>query len=86
MNYYQRQAQYFEEYSAQLMQIDLKAFQKETAIFNEAVASVTEAASPDELNEALRRVLDVIGVEIPWGEYKSFDSFMSDENASLHFS
>lgn len=85
VNYYRKQAEFFEEYAAELMKIDLERFQEETAAFNQAVQCITDAVTDEELNQALRSVLLVVGVEIPWGNDRDFDSFMEESSSHLVF-
>lgn len=83
VNYFRRQAEYFENYAAELMNIDLQKFKQETAMYSNLATEITEYKSEEELNIILIRALEVIGVKIPWeGE---FDDFMMDKSKRLVF-
>lgn len=85
IEYYRRQAAYFEQYAAELMNIDLDQFRSETALYKDAAASLEKAQSEKDLNAILNQAYEKIGIKIPWGEHESFGSFMKDRNAVLVF-
>lgn len=83
VNYFYRQAAYFESYAAEIMKIDIEKFREETAMYCSLADEIENVKSETELNSLLKNVIDKIGVKIPWeGE---FDSFMRDRNVVLVF-
>ena len=85
IDYYRRQAEYFERYAAELMKIDLEQFKKETAMYGEIADKLEKVQSEDELNAVLKQALKDIGAKLPWQGHDSFDDFMADKNAHLVF-
>lgn len=85
IDYYRRQADYFEHYAAELMEIDLEQFRKETAFYKNAAQALNHAKDEQELNHVLRQVANQIGMRLPWQDHESLDDFMSDRNAQLVF-
>lgn len=83
VNYFRRQAEIFEKYAAELMNIDLQKFKKETEMYSNLATEISEYKSEEELNIILRKAIELIGVKIPWeGE---FDDFMMDKSKRLVF-
>lgn len=85
VNYYKQQVAYFEEYAAKLMKIDIDKFKKETSMYIGLASSLEGVRTEEELNAMLYRVIETIGVEIPWKNHDSFDDFMKDKNARMVF-
>lgn len=85
IDYYRRQADYFEKYAAQLMEIDLEQFQQEAALCNSIASDIEHAKTEKDLNIILRKALKDIGGILPWDEQKSFNDFMKDRSACLIF-
>lgn len=87
IDYYRRQADAFEAYAAQLAQIDLEQFKRETAFYNQIAEKLDSARTEAELNTALKDALNAAGVLMPWASqgHKSFDQFMQDKKAHLVF-
>lgn len=85
LNYYRRQAAYFEQYAAQLMQIDLEQFEKETQAFKEIAAKLDGVLTAAELNSVLRQAFIARNLPLPWEGFENFDSFMHDNSAHLVF-
>ena len=85
INYYHEQAAYFEKYAAELENIDLVQFKKETAFYNGVANSLEKAETEEELNEVLKRAMETANILIPWKGYESFDACMSDKSAHLVF-
>ena len=85
VNNYQKTAEYFENYAALLMEIDIQKFKEETELFNSVTSNIGSYRNEEELNRNLRNIYDKIGIDIPWKGYDSFDSFMKDDNAVLVF-
>ena len=84
IRYYKAQALYFRKIAAELEKIDYDQLEKEIGLYETMTDLISESASPQELNAALKNTLISIGVEIPWE--KDFDSFMTDPNTRLVFS
>ncbi len=85
IGYYRQQADLFEQYAAQLMEIDLETFQKETNLYNEISEHIESATTEEELRLVLVAAAKKIGVIIPWREHESFDDFMKDKNVCMVF-
>ena len=83
VNYFYRQAEYFEKYAAELMSINIDKFKEETLMYSNIVDKLTESKNEEELNILLKKALNLIGVSIPWEG--DFDSFMSNKNSILVF-
>ncbi|GKZ02437.1 hypothetical protein ANS017_03020 [Paraclostridium bifermentans] len=83
VNYFYRQAEYFERYAADLMSIDIKKFKEETELYYSFALEIENTTSEAELNIKLKNISNKIGVKIPWEG--DFDSFMSNKNAVLVF-
>ncbi|MCD3245450.1 hypothetical protein G8S21_05755 [Clostridium botulinum C] len=83
VNYFYKQAEYFERYAAELMKIDIKKFREETEAYYSFALKIDHAKSESELNIVLKNILDIIGVKIPWKG--DFDSFMSNKSSGLVF-
>lgn len=83
VDYFRKQAIYFERYAAQLMNLDIDRFSKEVSMYSNLAFKIENAKTESELNAVLKNALNIIGVTIPWkGE---FDSFMNDKNTVLVF-
>lgn len=85
LNYYRRQAEYFEQYAAQLMQIDLEQFEQETGAFKEIAVKLNDVLTPDEVNAILIQAFTSRHLPLPWEGFENFDSFMQDTNTHLVF-
>lgn len=83
VNYFYRQAEYFERYAAELMSIDIKKFKEETELYYSFALEIENATSEEELNVKLKNILNKIGVKIPWEG--DFDSFMRNKSSVLVF-
>lgn len=83
VNYFYRQAEYFENYAAELISIDINKFKEEILMYSNIVDDLTESKNEEELNILLKKALNLIGVSIPWEG--DFDSFMSNKNSILVF-
>lgn len=81
--YFTRQAELFEIYAAQLMQIDLQKFEDETAAYQNLVENISPAMTEEELNKELRKTIKAIGIPLPW--QGDFNAFMSDKTKRLVF-
>ena len=84
IDYYKKQAEYFERYAAELLEIDYK-FLKETAEKYENVAEIIyQTKNQDELNRVLENLFEILGIEKPYKE-DSFDEFMQNPDSILIF-
>lgn len=83
VDYFYRQAEYFEKYAAELMSIDFDKFKEETLMYSNIASDLTESKNEDELNTLLKKALNLIGAPIPWEG--DFDNFMNDKNLTLVF-
>ena len=84
IDYYKKQAEYFERYAAELLEIDYK-FLKETAEKYENVAEIIyQTKNQDELNRVLENLFEILGIEKPYKE-DSFDKFMQNPDSILIF-
>jgi hypothetical protein len=83
---YKRQAKLFEEYAAKLAKLDIEKFAREATLYRNLALSLETVKDEYELNRLLHNAIKAIGVAVPWGENKTFDEFMNNESAVLHFS
>ena len=85
VRYFKKQAAYFTEYAAKLMDIDIKTFKKETKVFNKIAHKLECANTEKKLNKVLIKGMKAAKINIPWEEYGSFDAFMQDRDSRLVF-
>ena len=85
VNYYRKWAKYFEQYAAQLMQIDLAQFEKESEVCREIASKLENAKTEKELNSALIQAFRSHDLPLPWDGFCSFDAFMNNSSAKLIF-
>lgn len=83
VKYFQDQAEYFERYAAELMQIDLDKFKKEIAEFRSISLQLEKAGSQEEINQILKNTYERLHIKLPWEG--DFGAFMSDRNNRLVF-
>lgn len=83
--YYCQQAEYFEQYAAELMEIDLEEFKRETALYSTISDRLADVKSEDDLNTVLKDAFERLNIALPWGEHDSLGGFMKDESARLVF-
>lgn len=83
VDFYKHQAFYFEHYAAELMQIDLKTFTKESGMYSALAHDLETAEDEVALNRLLKNALTALGIKIPWGD--DFNSFMNDKSKTLVF-
>lgn len=79
-----RQVEIIERYAAELMQIDLAQFKKETALFSSIAAQIDEATTDTELNKILNACYEEYQISKPWTG--DFDEFMGNRSNHLVFS
>ena len=85
LNYYREWAKYFEQYAAQLMQIDLEQFEKEEEAFRAIATKLDVIQTEDELNQTLKQAFISRNLPLPWADFPDFDTFMNDKTAHLVF-
>lgn len=83
VNYFIRQAEYFERYAAELMEIDYEQFHKETTMYANIIVAFNEAKNDIELNNILKSAIEKIGIKLPWEG--NFDDFMKEKKQKLVF-
>ncbi len=71
------------EYLAQLEQIDIERFKKETKQYNEFLGLLDSADSENTLNVILRKEYETLGIQLPYEG--DFDDFMNDSSSVLEF-
>lgn len=86
VNYYKNQVKYFEEYAAQLLQIDIEQFKKEVSLYHMLVNQISHITSERQLNKVLYSYAEKLGILFSWQKtHKNFDEFMGDKNAVMVF-
>ena len=85
VQYFRQQADYFERYAAELMDIDLKKFQEEASLYWRIAALLENTKSAEDLNSTLKNAYQMINATIPWQGYECFNDFMQDKSAQLVF-
>lgn len=68
-------------YLHDLEKIDIELFKKQSQQYYELVDLLAQTQTEKELNDNLVSTLNMLGVEIPWGD--DFNSFMTDKDAVL---
>ena len=66
INYYKQQAVLFEKYAAELMNIDICTFRRESEAFNRIAKSISAATTPEELNVVLKKSAHSLGFTVSW--------------------
>lgn len=84
IDYYKKQAIYFEKYAAELLKIDYKFLKETTEKYENASEKIYQAQNQEELNKVLENLFDTLGIEKPYKE-SSFDEFMKNPNSVLTF-
>lgn len=85
LHYYKEQAEYFEQYAAELMKIDINTFHREASVYLKTVSDITNAKNENELNLIMVSVSKTLGIKNSWDDSDSFDSFMNDKNSVMVF-
>lgn len=83
VEYFKRQAVFFEHYAAEIMQIDTKKFKEEADMYLSLASELETVEDENNLNILLRKATKLLGITIPWGD--DFNSFMTDKDAVLVF-
>lgn len=78
-----QQAKYFENYAAELMEIDIDEFQKEIDVYTEFTDELLRCDTYEKSNQVLKDVYERLKIAIPWKG--DFDEFMSDKTNRLVF-
>lgn len=83
--YFRQQAEYFERYAAELMNIDLAQFKKETKMYGDIARKLESVRTDEELNLILLQAQQEAGIRSPWEGHDQFHDFMDDADACLVF-
>lgn len=77
------QARLLECFAAELLNIDLKEFQKETILYHDIADELEHIRDAGALNSKLYEIFERIGIQLPW--VGDFDLFMSNKSKTLVF-
>ena len=77
--YYKEQVKYFENYAAELMEIDIEKFAEDIKKYK-VTDEILGADSPEKLEIALDDIIEKLDIKVPWKEYENFDAFMLNNN------
>ncbi|MFI3256516.1 MAG: hypothetical protein R3Y52_03655, partial [Psittacicella sp.] len=83
VDYYKIQADYFEQYSCQLMQIDIETFKKEVSLYKDAIISIDKCKDQYELGHLLDSIMRTMNIKKSW--QGDFDEFMGNRENRLVF-
>lgn len=83
VDFYKRQAAYFEAYAAELMRIDLAKFKSEVNTYSIIAKDLESSTDETSLNRILKNAIITLGIEVPWGD--NFNDFMNDKSKVLRF-
>lgn len=83
--YYRQQAEYFERYAAEMMNIDIAQFKKETKMYGDIARKLESVMTDEELNLILLKTQQEAGIRSPWEGHDKFQDFMDDADACLVF-
>ena len=84
IDYYKKQAEYFERYAAELLKIDYEFLKEITEKYENAAERIYETKNQKELNRVLKNLFDILEIEKPYKE-DSFDEFMGNPDSILIF-
>ena len=84
MEYYKMQGAMLDGYFAELVRIDVDAFEKEQKAYSSAADLLENCHSELDLHNALAKIYKEIGISCPWGD-GDFNRFMEDESGELSF-
>ena len=84
IDYYKKQAEYFERYAAELLKIDYNFLKEITEKYENASKKIYEAKNQEELNRVLENLFNILEIEKPYKE-DSFDEFMRNPDSILIF-
>ena len=83
VDYFVKQAEYFELLAAEIMKLDIEKFKEETQAYQYYAHKIETAQSEEELNEILRSYYSNFDLILPWDG--DFDAFMANKNNSLRY-
>lgn len=83
ITYFRHMAEYFEQYAAQLMKIDLEQFRRETSIYEDAVSRLENIKDISAFNVAIKDVTKQLSLALPYSG--NFNKFMSNRKNRLVF-
>lgn len=83
VEFYKKQAVYFEEYAAKIANIDIDKFKREVNVYQNIAINVGSAQSDSQLLDYLNSIYDNLCLNRPW--QGDFDDFMSNKNNRLVF-
>lgn len=83
IEYFRKEEQRFEAYAAQLMQIDIEQFQKETSAYTTIANQLKNVNNGNALNKLLLNTFKQQGLPLPWTG--DFDTFMGNRANHLVF-
>ncbi len=81
--YIKQQTEFFENYAAKLMDIDIDKFQTEVSVYSDFTNELLKCDNDESLNRILRSMTEKLGIKIPWTG--DFDEFMGNRNNTLVF-
>lgn len=81
--YIKQQAKFFENYAAELMNIDIETFQTEVSVYSDFTDELLKCNDAESLNRILKSMTDKLEIKLPWTG--DFDEFMSNRNNTLVF-
>lgn len=67
--YLKQQAEFFKDYAAKLMEIDIEKFKKETETYRSVANELLKCSDTEKLNQALRRITDELGIKPYKGDF-----------------
>lgn len=83
LSYIKQQAEFFENYAAKLMDIDIDKFQTEVSVYSDFTNELLKCDNDESLNRILRSMTEKLGIKLPWTG--DFDEFMGNRNNTLVF-
>lgn len=83
INAYSRIVGFLQAYHAQLKELDIERFRKETEEYNQWVSCFDRVSDENQLNIILRKTMIDLDIPLPWSG--DFDTFMNDKTAHLVF-
>lgn len=81
-----RQGELLTRYLAELMKIDFDLLETQEQSFSLAAQQLSICTTFEETNTCLHVIYKRLNLNLPWGGYASFDSFMNDKKSRLSFS
>ena len=80
-----KQGELLDRYLSELMNIDFDVLEKQEENFSLASKQLSLCSNSEETNACLHSIYKKLGLNLPWGDYANFDSFMNDKNSRLSF-